>query len=65
MSTKEKMIKYNIVNDAILKDIRDAVNGLDYGIVTIKVHDSKIVQFEITQRTRYDDVWRFEEGGGI
>jgi hypothetical protein len=65
MSAEEKNQKQNIVNDAIIKNIRDAVSSLDYGIVTIKVHDSKIVQFEVTQRTRFDDVWRLEEGGGI
>ncbi|MEI8344452.1 MAG: YezD family protein [Candidatus Omnitrophota bacterium] len=46
------------MNDAIIKDIRDAVSNLDYGIVTIKVHESKIVQFEVTQRTRFDEVWK-------
>ena len=65
MSQKITQGKPNIVNDAIIKDIRDAVSSLDYGIVTIKVHESKIVQFEVTQRTRYDDVWRLEGGGGI
>jgi hypothetical protein len=65
MGAKERNQKQNIVNDAIIKDIRDAVSNLDYGIVTIKVHESKIVQFEVTQRTRFDDVWKLEEGGGI
>jgi len=34
----------NTTNDAIIKDIRNAVIGLDYGTVTIKVHNSKITQ---------------------
>ena len=55
----------NIVNDAIIKDIAGAVVSLDYGTVAIKVHDKKIVQIEVTEKTRFDDVWRIEEGGGI
>jgi len=31
----------NIVNDAIIKDIYDAVRSLEFGTVTIKVHDQK------------------------
>lgn len=54
-----------IVNDAIIKDIAQAVSGLDFGTVTIKVHDTKITQIEVTQRKRFDDIWLIEEGGGI
>jgi len=42
----------NIVNDAIIKDIADAVGSLDYGTVTIKVHETKIIQIEVTEKTR-------------
>ena len=55
----------NIVNDAIIKDIATAVGALDYGTVTIKVHDTKIIQIEVTEKKRFDDVWRVEGGGGI
>jgi hypothetical protein len=55
----------NAANDAIIKDIRNAVVGLDYGTVTIKVHNSKITQIEITQKRRYDDSGLVEKGGGI
>ena len=55
----------NIVNDAIIKDIATAVESLDYGTVTIKVHETKIIQIEVTEKKRFDDVWRVEEGGGI
>ena len=55
----------NIVNDAIIKDIATAVGSLDYGTVTIKVHEAKIVQIEVTEKKRFDDVWRVEAGGGI
>jgi len=55
----------NIVNDAILKEIAGAVGSLEYGTVEIKVHNSKIIQIEVTEKKRFDDVWRVEEGGGI
>ena len=52
-------------DDAIIRDIRNAIIGLDYGTVTIKVHNSKIVQIEITQKKRFDDAGLVEKGGGI
>jgi len=55
----------SIVNDAIIKEISDAVGSLNYGEVTIKIHDSKIVQIDVSERKRFDDVWKLEEGGGI
>ena len=36
----------SIINDAIVKDIRDAVDDLEYGTVTIIVHNKKITQIE-------------------
>ena len=55
----------NIVHDAIIKNIADAVVGLDFGTITIKVHGSKIIQIEVTEKQRFDDVWLIGEGGGI
>ena len=55
----------NIINDAIIKDISDAVDGLEYGTVAIKIHNSKIIQIEVTEKKRFDDVWQIGEGGGI
>jgi len=55
----------NIVNDAIIKEISDAVETLSFGTVTVKVHDRKIIQVEVAERKRFDDVWKIEEGGGI
>ena len=62
--TKEIKSK-NIVNDAIIKNIADAVTGLKFGTISIKVHDSKIIQIEVTEKKRFDDVWLIGEGGGI
>jgi len=58
-------INEQATNDAIIRDIRNAIIGLDYGTVTIKVHNSKITQIEITQKRRYDDSGLVEKGGGI
>ncbi|MCX5694597.1 MAG: YezD family protein [Candidatus Omnitrophica bacterium] len=60
-----KLKSKNIVNDAIVKDIAQAVDSLEYGTVTVKVHDKKIIQVEVAERKRFEDVWRIEEGGGI
>jgi len=59
------VVNKNIVNDAIIKDISDSIHGLAYGTVTITVHNSKIVQIEISQKSRFDDIWNVQEGGGI
>lgn len=53
------------VNEAILKEIIRAVNSLEYGYVQITVHNSKIVQIDKTEKTRLDDIWLLEKGGGI
>ncbi len=53
------------INDAIIIDINNSISGLDYGAVMIKVHNSKIVQVEITRKKRFDDSRQFEKGGGI
>ena len=57
--------KTSIVNDALIKEIRDAVQSIDYGQVQIIVQDNKIIQVEVTRRNRYDDIWRLEGGAGI
>ena len=63
MSAKQS--QKNIVNDAIIKDIATAIGSLEYGTVTIKVHETKIIQIDVTEKKRFDDVWRVEGGGGI
>ena len=62
---KDQLVRKNIVNDAIIKDINDAIQGLAYGTVVIKVHDARIVQIEVTERKRFDDNQFVEGGGGI
>jgi len=60
-----KTSQKNIINDSIIKDLSEQVFNIRYGTIVIKVHDSKIVQVEVTKRTRYEDVWLVEKGGGI
>ena len=55
----------NIVHDAILREITGAINSLEYGTVTIKVHERKVIQIEVAERKRFDDVWKLSEGAGI
>lgn len=55
----------NIINDAIIKDINDTIGPLEYGTVTIKVHNSKIIQVEVAEKKRFEDIWHIEGGGGI
>ncbi len=55
----------NIINDAIIKEISEAVGLLTYGDVIIKVHNAKIIQIEVTKRQRFDEAWKIEGGGGI
>jgi hypothetical protein len=60
-----KVTQKSIINDSIIKDLSEQVTNLKYGTIVIKVHDAKIVQVEVTERTRYEDVWLVEKGGGI
>ena len=55
----------NIVNDAIIKDIYDVVKKIHFGTVTLKVHEAHIVQVDVTESRRFDEVWLVEKGGGI
>lgn len=65
MEKVKDSLKKNIVNDAIIKDISDAIHKLAFGTVTIKVNHSRIVQIEVTENKRFDDLWTAEGGGGI
>lgn len=42
------------VDQQWLERIAEQVSGLNYGSVTITVHDGRIVQIDRTERTRYD-----------
>jgi len=48
------MAKSLEVDQQWLDRIAEQVGGLQYGQVTITVHDGRIVQIDRTERTRYD-----------
>ncbi len=50
---------------AIVQELKGIIEALKYGTVTIKVHNGRIVQVEITERRRFDVPMEFEKGGGI
>jgi len=52
-------------NDTILKEIAGAVAAVKYGNIVIKIHDSRIIQVEKTEKTRYDNYRGLEQGCGI
>jgi hypothetical protein len=54
-----------IYNEAIVKEITDAIHSIEYGELHIKVHNKRITQIDITEKKRFDDLWKVEEGGGI
>lgn len=65
MASRELVLKKgDILTDAILKDVVDMLRTLKFGEVIIKVHNSKIIQVEKTEKTRYDSFF-LENGAGI
>lgn len=58
-------IKGNLSNDVILKEIAGGLAALKYGEILIKVHDSRIIQVEKTEKVRYDPYYGMTQGGGI
>lgn len=65
METKNNPASKNLVNNAILRNIADSLQGIAFGTVTIKINNSRIVQIEVTENKRFDDVWSAESGSGI
>jgi hypothetical protein len=45
---------YNFhIDDAILKEIADALSAIKYGEMVITVHDSQVVQIEKREKKRF------------
>jgi len=61
MSNRTKVV----IKEIILEEIRKAIDSVAFGAVTIKVHDGKVVQIEITNKQRFEELWRFQDGDGI
>ncbi len=54
----------DIANYNILKDLLESTRRIKYGFILLKVHESRIVQVEVTEKARFDD-WFVEKGNGI
>ena len=55
----------DVLPEAVLAELRNAVSRLKFGTITIKVHGSKVTQIEIAEKKRFDGVGGFTEGDGI
>lgn len=53
------------INETIIKQIAELVKKIQFGSILIKVHDSRISQVEVTEKSRFDNMWVIEKGGGI
>jgi hypothetical protein len=52
----------SLLNDAIMREIKESVGSLRFGTITIKVHCGKVIQFEVTEKRRFDQGLRSSEG---
>jgi len=51
--------------DEVLEELMKAVRRLTYGTITMRVHNAKVTQMEITEKRRFDEHPGFEKGDGI
>lgn len=58
-------LQEKLVNDSIIKDIRDMAEGVLEGTIIITISKRKIIQIDVSHKTRFDDIWQVEQGGGI
>jgi hypothetical protein len=55
----------DVSTDAVIQELKKAIEALKYGMVAIKVHNGKITQVEITEKRRFNEPLEFEKGDGI
>ncbi|MGD0231819.1 MAG: YezD family protein [Syntrophorhabdales bacterium] len=55
----------NVVSDIILEEIKQSINSIDFGDILVKVHAGRVIQIEVTEKKRFNDLWELEDGGGI
>lgn len=55
----------DVSTDAVIRELKKAIEALKYGMVAIKVHNGKITQVEITEKRRFNGPLEFEKGDGI
>jgi hypothetical protein len=53
---------YNVY-DPVIKEIIKSLESIKFGQVQITVHNSKVVQIERTEKTRFDEVQSDEKRG--
>jgi len=58
--TQDKLLQTDRVNARI----NTALKGIRYGSVVLTIHDSRIVQIERIEKSRFDDLY-LENGDGI
>ncbi len=63
--TTNKHESGDVSTDAVVQELKRDIEALKYGTVTIKVHNGRITQVEITEKRRFDVSVEFEKGGGI
>lgn len=63
MSVKEPNKKF--INETILQDVLETAVKIEYGTIILKIHDSSIVQMEVTEKYRFQNTDLVEKGGGI
>ncbi|MBN2129378.1 MAG: YezD family protein [Sedimentisphaerales bacterium] len=53
------------LTQAVLEELGKAVARLKYGTITLKVHDGRVTQMDITEKRRFDESPGFQKGEGI
>jgi hypothetical protein len=65
MSTpKDEISDKSNQGDRVNARINSAMKGIRYGSVILTIHDSRIVQIERIEKSRFDDLY-LESGEGI
>lgn len=64
MNTKDNNTAKSNQADKVVARISNALRGLRYGSVILTIHDSRIVQIERIEKSRFEDLY-LENGDGI
>ena len=64
MSSSNAIQEKSNLCDRVNARINAALKGIRFGSVVLTIHDSKIVQIERNEKTRFDDLY-LENGDGI
>ncbi len=40
---------------AVMREVEEAIGGLDYGSIILTVHGGRVVQLDVTRRRRFAD----------